>query len=146
MTLDRAVNKEMHLCEKAEEQPKQVGTRQLYNQVAVAVGVSWGQDVEVRASGRQRALGPQWPTVEQSSKMRKKCCFGQKNLGQYVAVCPRLQLTSHTQRGCPHGVMVKAMDCGIVVSEFILQSCYYVHFWASTLEKGMNPLIRPAMG
>ena len=25
--------------------------------------------------------------------------------------------------------MVKAMDCGIVVSEFILQSRYYVHFW-----------------
>ena len=29
---------------------------------------------------------------------------------------------------CPHGVMVKAMDCGIVVSEFVLQSRYYVHF------------------
>ena len=24
--------------------------------------------------------------------------------------------------GCSHGVMVKAMDCGIVVSEFVLQS------------------------
>ena len=31
------------------------------------------------------------------AKMRKKCSYGQKNLGQYVAVCPRLQLTSHTQ-------------------------------------------------
>ena len=48
--------------------------------------------------------------------------------------------------GCPRGVMVKAMDCGIVVSEFILQSCYYVHFRANTLGKGMNPLILPAMG
>ena len=28
--------------------------------------------------------------------------------------------------GCPHGVIVKAMDCGIVVSEFVLQSRYYV--------------------
>ena len=46
----------------------------------------------------------------------------------------------------PRGVMVKAMDCGIVVCEFILQSCYYVHFRANTLEKGMNPLILPAMG
>ena len=45
--------------------------------------------------------------------------------------------------GCPHGVMVKAMDCGIVVSEFVL---YYVHFRANTLWKGMNPLILPAMG
>ena len=26
------------------------------------------------------------------------------------------------QRGCPRGVMVKAMDCGIVVREFVLQS------------------------
>ena len=28
--------------------------------------------------------------------------------------------------GCPRGVMVKAMDCGIVVREFVLQSRYYV--------------------
>ena len=48
--------------------------------------------------------------------------------------------------GGPHGVMVKAMDCGIVVSEFVLQSRYYVHFRANTLGKGMNPLIPPAMG
>ena len=27
--------------------------------------------------------------------------------------------------GGPCGVMVKAMDCGIVVSEFVLQSHYY---------------------
>ena len=48
--------------------------------------------------------------------------------------------------GVPRGVMVKAMDCGIVVSEFVLQSRYYVHFRANTLGKGMNPLILPAMG
>ena len=48
--------------------------------------------------------------------------------------------------GCPHGVMVKVMDCGIVVSKFILKSRYYIHFWANTLGKGMNPLILPAMG
>ena len=48
--------------------------------------------------------------------------------------------------GCPCGVMVKAMDCQIIVSEFELQSHYYVHFRANTLGKGMNPLILPAMG
>ena len=49
--------------------------------------------------------------------------------------------------GCPRGVMVKAMNCGIVVREFVLQSRYYVHFRANTLGKGMNPLILPpAMG
>ena len=42
--------------------------------------------------------------------------------------------------------MVKAMDCGIVVSEFVLQSRYYVHFRANTLGKGINPLILPDMG
>ena len=47
--------------------------------------------------------------------------------------------------GCPRGVMVKAMDCGIVVREFGLQSRYYVHFRANALKEGMNPLILPAM-
>ena len=47
--------------------------------------------------------------------------------------------------GCPRGVMVKALDCRIVVSEFVLQSRYYVHVWANTHGKSMNPLILPAM-
>ena len=42
--------------------------------------------------------------------------------------------------------MVKAIECGIVVSEFVLQSRYYVHFWTNTFGKGMNPLILLAMG
>ena len=49
-------------------------------------------------------------------------------------------------RGCPCGVMVKVMDCRIVVSEFEFQSHYYVHFGMNTLGKGMNPLVLPAMG
>ena len=57
-----------------------------------------------------------------------------------------MRSTSHFE-GCPRGVMVKAMNCGIVVREFVLQSRYYVHFRANTLGKGMNPLILPpAMG
>ena len=42
-------------------------------------------------------------------------------------------------RGCPPGVMVKVMDCEIVVSEFVLQSCYYVHFRANNLGKRYEP-------
>ena len=42
--------------------------------------------------------------------------------------------------------MVKVLDGGIIVSELILQSRYYVHFRANTQGKGMNPLILPAMG
>ena len=38
-----------------------------------------------------------------------------------------LKLPSHLW-GCPRRVMVKAMDCGIVVCEFALQSRYYVHW------------------
>ena len=41
---------------------------------------------------------------------------------------------------CPRGVMVKGLDCGIV-----LQLCYYVYFRTNTLGKGMSPLILPAM-
>ena len=55
-------------------------------------------------------------------------------------------LTKTCLRGCPHGVMVKALDCRLVVSKFKLYSCYYVHFWTNTLGKDMNPLILPAMG
>ena len=47
--------------------------------------------------------------------------------------------------GYPRGVMVKAMDYGIVVSNFVFQSHCHVHFWANTLGKGMNSLILPAM-
>ena len=43
----------------------------------------------------------------------------------------------HFLGGCPRGVMVKAMNCGIVVREFVLQSRYYVHFRANTLGKGL---------
>ena len=58
-----------------------------------------------------------------------------------------IDLVSSRFKGCPRGVMVKAMNCGIVVCEFVLQSRYYVHFRANTLGKGMNPLILPpAMG
>ena len=39
------------------------------------------------------------------------------------------------------GVMITELDYRIVVSEFELQSCYYIHF-----RTGMNPLILPAIG
>ena len=49
------------------------------------------------------------------------------------------------ERGCPRGVMVKALDCGIVVGEFELQSRYYINFWTNNLGKSMNPFILPSM-
>ena len=53
---------------------------------------------------------------------------------------------SKSQCGSPHGVMIKGLDHGIPVSEFELQSLYYVHFQTNTRGKGMNPLILLAMG
>ena len=68
-----------------------------------------------------------------------------------IAIGDWVQMTVYRspwkKMGCPRGVMVKAMNCGIVVREFVLQSRYYVHFRANTLGKDMNPLILPpAMG
>ena len=61
------------------------------------------------------------------------------NIVQYHIV---IQYTlTYTHGGCPCGVMVKAMDCRIIVSDFVLQLRYYVHFRANTLGKGVNPLI-----
>ena len=41
---------------------------------------------------------------------------------------------------CSRGIPVKALDSGIVVSEFELQLRYYNPFRTNTLGKGMNPL------
>ena len=57
-----------------------------------------------------------------------------------------ISLSDCLWEGSPRGVMVKVMDCGIVVSEFVFHSRYYVHFRTNTFEKGMNPFILPNMG
>ena len=64
--------------------------------------ISWSQLGTRCRSESQRQTEGFGPSVTHGwatpAKMRKKCCYGhEKNLGQYVAVCPRLQLTSHTQ-------------------------------------------------
>ena len=41
-------------------------------------------------------------------------------------------------------VVAKVLDCDIVVSEFELQSCYYVNFPINTLRKGMNSFVPTA--
>ena len=42
--------------------------------------------------------------------------------------------------------MVKSLEYRIVISEFELQSLYYIHFQTNTLAKGTNPIILLAMG
>ena len=82
---------------------------------------------------------------EKKKKNNKKTRYLMLLLDQHMQT--RREKTYHIMFGvsswCPRGVMVKAMNCGIVVREFLLQSRYYVHFRANTLGKGMNPLILP---
>ena len=59
----------------------------------------------------------------------------------YINIVARYTYIStylYLYRGCPRGVMVKAMNCRIVVSEFELQSRYYVHFRANSPGKGQS--------
>ena len=77
---------------------KQVGIKQLYNQVSQTIGVSWssrqaefspscssssicswGQDAIVRASARQRAWALRTP-AELPLRTRKKCCYNTEEL------------------------------------------------------------------
>ena len=119
LAFDRAVNQETgasgrryHLdlwtgwirC-RCDAHKKQMYVKQLYNRVLQTAWVSWCQlqlEFElqfeaVRTNSRQRACGPQWPPVEQPSKMRKKCCYSQRNLGSICCSLFPLQLTSHMQ-------------------------------------------------
>ena len=48
--------------------------------------------------------------------------------------------------GYPCGVIVNAMDCRIVFSEFELQSHHYVHIRTNIFGKGMNHIILRSMG
>ena len=56
--------------------------------------------------------------------------YQQGDIVNVLQARPTKKIKSMYSSGCPHGLMVKAMDCGIVVSEFVLQSLYYVHFRA----------------
>ena len=68
-------------------------------------------------------------------------------LGSYLRLrffCQRLISLSKLSetfliRG-PCGAVTNMLDSNIVVGEFNSQSRYYVHFWANTIGKGMNPL------
>ena len=65
--------------------------------------------------------------------------IGKEN--EYFTAMWDKRLQEKEKGGCPRGVMIKTMDCGIVVSEFKLQSHYYVHFWTNPLGKGILPAI-----
>ena len=43
--------------------------------------------------------------------------------------------------GCPRRVVACVLENDIIVSEFKLPPCYYIHFWTNILVKGMNSII-----
>ena len=53
----------------------------------------------------------------------------------FIAITSR---STQTQNGSICGVQAKVQDCGLEVSDFELQSGYYVHFQDDTLAKGMK--------
>ena len=61
----------------------------------------WRQDAEVRASGRQRAFGPQWTTFEKPHARWRICAAMVRKIWVNIAVCSRLKLTSHRQQTSP---------------------------------------------
>ena len=72
----------------------------------------------------------QTSSVKYAGRESKKHIFGWR--GQTIATNILNKTYLCACRRCP-GVMVKAMDCEILVSEFVLQSRYYVHFRTNTL-------------
>ena len=103
-----------------------MNVRQLYNQVPEAVGVSWRQDAELRASGRQRALGPQWPTVEQPhSRWERSAAIVRRTLGQYSSLSPSPAHLSHT-------TSINPFENKVWEIYFYKEVCLFVH-WSSSL-------------
>ena len=74
-------------------------------------------------------------------------CSPASNLAMTLQrLAPWILLENSPRWGGPWGVMVKALDCGIVVNEFEFQSHYYTHLWTNTLGKGMKPIIPTSYG
>ena len=65
---------------------------------------------------------------------------------EYTNVFQQIKINTYLSMNKQYMKGLHAMKCGIVRSEFELQSRYYIHFWTNTLGKGMNPLTLPAMG
>ena len=89
---------------------------------------------------RQRTCDPQWPTIEQPKpECGRSAAMVRRTLGQYVAVCPRLQLTSHTQPTSTFRnpfANLSRIKCERYI--FYKEVCSFVH-WSSSLLLTMLP-------
>ena len=106
---------------------------ELVSSVPVAVGVIWGQDACVRINLQTEGLRPSvthgWaaqPECERSAAMVRRTL--------YIAVFPRLQLTSHAQGTST----LSRIKCERLY--FYKEVCSFVH-WSSSLLLTMFPLL-----
>ena len=79
--------------------------------------------------------------MKSKSSFWAKCQFRNKKSVNY-----EFPICLYIRRYSPRGALANALDCDIVVSEFELQSCYYVHFQINTLGKGMKSFFPLSMG
>ena len=94
---------------------------------SVLVGVSWGQDASMRISLQTEGL---WPSLTHSwatpVKMRKKCCYGQKNFG---SICSSL---SPSPIHISHITNINPFENKVWEIYFYKEVCLFVH-WSSSL-------------
>ena len=62
----------------------------------------------------------------------------------YAQTHTHMHTYMYVYEGNPFSVVANKQDCDIIVSEFELQSFYYVHSQINTFGKGMNLLTLPA--
>ena len=99
---------------------------------------SWdfrGDHVTTSVNNLQKWMNISMYTSENKKRLTHKISKTVLRKGYLSRATLLLMFTVHN-----NGVMVKAMHCGIVVSEFELQSRYYNHFQTNTLGKGITPL------
>ena len=91
-----------------------------------AVLVSWSQDAGVRASGRQRALGPHWPTVEQPQpRWERSAPMVRRTWIQYSSLSLSPTHLSHTTN--------------ITLSRIKCERLYFI--WRSVFVRSLNFVI-----
>ena len=73
------------------------------------------------------------------------CWFSAQVAGDEGEITRWWRVHNRLGKGGQYGVYGNMLDCDIIVNEFELQSCYYVHVWTNALWKNRIPFIPPTM-
>ena len=99
--------------------------------VGVRVAVPVGDKITEWEPAPDRGLGPSGPTVEQPSRMKKKCCYSQRNLGSvYSSLSPSPTHLSHATNINPFATLSR-IKCERYI--FIKKRVRFVH-WILSLQ------------